>query len=241
MTAAQHAMAEGDYALAAQRLIYARDAEPRNAAVLRLHDARLLAGRRPAAPRAAPCATGRASRASGPRRTASPRASTRTWARSTSPPRRPTRAAAPRARRTPTRGSASGACACGSWTARRAIDALERARRLGPSVEGLLDLALAHHLAGDLGAEVTATEQATLLDPDVGAGVGALRARARAHRPRQRRDRRLRARARAQPRRRRGRRPPRAPARGPPARPARRVSRRTAAPSSSAASSLGPI
>jgi tetratricopeptide (TPR) repeat protein len=47
-----------------------------------------------------------------------------------------------------------------------AIEALERARRLGPSVEGLLDLALAHHLAGDLGAEVTATEQATFLEPD---------------------------------------------------------------------------
>ena len=46
-----------------------------------------------------------------------------------------------------------------------AIAALERARRIAPSVEGLLDLALAHHLAGDLGAEVTATEQATLLDP----------------------------------------------------------------------------
>ena len=36
MAAAQHAMAEGDYKLAAQRLIYARDAEPDNAAVLRL-------------------------------------------------------------------------------------------------------------------------------------------------------------------------------------------------------------
>ena len=36
MTAAQHAMAEGDYKLAAQRLIYARDAEPGNPAVLRL-------------------------------------------------------------------------------------------------------------------------------------------------------------------------------------------------------------
>jgi tetratricopeptide (TPR) repeat protein len=45
-----------------------------------------------------------------------------------------------------------------------ALDALERARRLGPTVEGLLDLALAHHLGGDLGGEVTATEQATLLD-----------------------------------------------------------------------------
>src|SRR3954465_2434709 len=36
MTAAQHAMAEGDYKLAAQRLIYARDAEPTNTSVLRL-------------------------------------------------------------------------------------------------------------------------------------------------------------------------------------------------------------
>jgi hypothetical protein len=36
MTAAQRAMAEGDYALAAQRLIYARDAEPENVGVLRL-------------------------------------------------------------------------------------------------------------------------------------------------------------------------------------------------------------
>src|ERR1700752_261503 len=36
MTAAQHAMAEGDYKLAAQRLVYARDADPNNTAVLRL-------------------------------------------------------------------------------------------------------------------------------------------------------------------------------------------------------------
>ena len=36
MLAAQRAMAEGEYTLAAQRLIYARDAEPRNVAVLRL-------------------------------------------------------------------------------------------------------------------------------------------------------------------------------------------------------------
>jgi tetratricopeptide (TPR) repeat protein len=36
MTAAQRAMADGDYLLAAQRLVYARDAEPRNVAVLRL-------------------------------------------------------------------------------------------------------------------------------------------------------------------------------------------------------------
>src|SRR5579863_2047005 len=36
MTAAQHALAEGNPALAAQRLIYARDADPANPAVLRL-------------------------------------------------------------------------------------------------------------------------------------------------------------------------------------------------------------
>src|SRR5689334_5542064 len=36
MTAAQHAMAENDYKLAAKRLIYARDAEPTNPSVLRL-------------------------------------------------------------------------------------------------------------------------------------------------------------------------------------------------------------
>ena len=36
MVAAQRAMAEGDYAQAAQRLVYAREAEPRNVAVLRL-------------------------------------------------------------------------------------------------------------------------------------------------------------------------------------------------------------
>src|ERR1700724_3942603 len=35
LTAAQRAMAEGEYRLAAQRLVYARDAEPRNVAVLR--------------------------------------------------------------------------------------------------------------------------------------------------------------------------------------------------------------
>ena len=35
MTAAQRAMAEGEYQLAARRLVYARDAEPRNVAVLR--------------------------------------------------------------------------------------------------------------------------------------------------------------------------------------------------------------
>ena len=47
-----------------------------------------------------------------------------------------------------------------------AITALERARLMGPTVEGLLDLALAYHLAGDVGAEVSAAEAATRIDPD---------------------------------------------------------------------------
>src|SRR5213078_4633595 len=53
MTAAQHAMAEGDFPLAAQRLIYARDAEPDNLSVLRLMTlAFWQAGNLPAAGRA---------------------------------------------------------------------------------------------------------------------------------------------------------------------------------------------
>jgi tetratricopeptide (TPR) repeat protein len=46
--------------------------------------------------------------------------------------------------------------------------ALERAREAGPSEQGLLDLALVAHLAGDTGAEVSACEQATTLAPESG-------------------------------------------------------------------------
>ena len=52
MTAAQHALAEGDAELAAQRLVYARDAQPDNPAVLRLLTASFWqAGNLPAAGR----------------------------------------------------------------------------------------------------------------------------------------------------------------------------------------------
>ena len=47
-----------------------------------------------------------------------------------------------------------------------AISALERAKAVGPSLEGLLDLALAYHLAGDVGAEVSAAHAATVVDPE---------------------------------------------------------------------------
>src|SRR6185295_3831233 len=47
-----------------------------------------------------------------------------------------------------------------------AREALERARETGPSETGLLDLALVAHLLGDVGAEVSACEQATQLEPE---------------------------------------------------------------------------
>ncbi|MBO0768194.1 MAG: hypothetical protein J2O48_05870, partial [Solirubrobacterales bacterium] len=47
-----------------------------------------------------------------------------------------------------------------------AISALENARSLGPTVESQLDLALAYHLAGDVGAEASAAEAATRLDDE---------------------------------------------------------------------------
>jgi tetratricopeptide (TPR) repeat protein len=47
-----------------------------------------------------------------------------------------------------------------------AREALERARERGPSEQALLDLALVAHLSGDVGAEVSACEQATEIAPD---------------------------------------------------------------------------
>src|SRR5213078_1812093 len=164
MTAAQHAMAEGDYKLAAQRLVYARDAEPTNAAVLRLMTlAFFQAGDLAAAGRAV-----------------------RDWARVDG--ERPTShrfasriyeamGALDLAAEAADRAVAAAPADASAWERagrlrlrladrERAIRALDRARRLGPTAEGLLDLALAYHLAGDVGAEVAAGEQATLLAPD---------------------------------------------------------------------------
>ncbi len=164
--ASQHATLEGNHELAAQRLVYARDAEPRNTTVLRLLTlAFWQAGNLPAAGRAV-----------------------RDWARAD--PDRPTAhrfaariyedmgaidLAAEAAQRAVDRGPEDadawerlGRLQLRLMDRERAIDALERARRLGPSVDGLLDLALAFHLAGDLGAEVTACEQATMLGEESG-------------------------------------------------------------------------
>jgi tetratricopeptide (TPR) repeat protein len=164
MTAAQHALAEGDAGLAAQRLIYARDADPRNPVVLRLLTAAFWqAGNLPAAARAV-----------------------RDWARADTDRPAPERfasriyedmgaydlaadAAERAAERAPADGSAwqrLGRLRLRLMDRPAAITALERARLMLPTVEGLLDLALAYHLAGNVGAEVSTAEQATLLDPD---------------------------------------------------------------------------
>ncbi len=164
MTAAQHALAEGDAGLAAQRLIYARDADPANPVVLRLLTAAFWqAGNLPAAAR-----------------------TVRDWARADADRPTPERFAARiyedmgaidlaadaahrATERAPNDASAwerLGRLRLRLMDRQRAISALEHARELGPSVEGLLDLALAYHLAGEVGAEVSASEAATRLDPE---------------------------------------------------------------------------
>jgi tetratricopeptide (TPR) repeat protein len=163
MTAAQHALAEGNAGLAAQRLVYARDAEPQNPMVLRLLTAAFWqAGNLPAAAR-----------------------TVRDWARVDTDRPTPERfasriyedmgavdlaadAAVRAADRAPSDASAwerLGRLRLRLNDRAGAISALERARLVGPSVDGLLDLALAHHLAGDVGAEVSAAHAATQIDP----------------------------------------------------------------------------
>jgi tetratricopeptide (TPR) repeat protein len=161
VTAAQHAMAEGDYATAAQRLVYARNAEPRNPAVLRLMTLAFWQAKNfPAAGRAV-----------------------RDWIRVEG--ERPTAhryaariyedmgaylSAADEAQKAADRAPGDGSAwerlgrlrlRTGDRLAARA--AFERSVLIEPSVEALLALALVHHLMGDVGAEVSACEQATAL------------------------------------------------------------------------------
>jgi tetratricopeptide (TPR) repeat protein len=164
MTAAKHALAEGDFSLAARRLIFARDAEPRNTAVLRLLTiAYWQAGDLSAAGRAV-----------------------RDWAREEPGRPAPHRYAAriyedmgslSQAVQSAEREVAAGPADASAWERlgrlrlrgfdrAGAREALEEARRRGPSEQGLLDLALVAHLASDIGAEVSACEQATELAPE---------------------------------------------------------------------------
>jgi tetratricopeptide (TPR) repeat protein len=164
MTAAQHALAEGNSALAAQRLVYARDADPTNPAVLRLLTVAFWqAGNLPAAAR-----------------------TVRDWSRVETDRPTPERfasriyedmgafdlaaeSAIKVTQRAPTDGSSwarLGRLQLRLMDRAAAIAALERARRIEPTIEVLLDLALAYHLASDVGAEVSAAEAATVLDPN---------------------------------------------------------------------------
>jgi tetratricopeptide (TPR) repeat protein len=164
MTAAQHALAEGEFPLAARRLIYARDADPGNTAVLRLMTIAFWQGGDLAA-------AGRA---------------VRDWARHEPGRPAPHRYAAriyedmgalSQAEESAVRETELAPGDAGAWERlgrlrlRRfdrpgARDALERAQAIAPSVQGLLDLALVSNLIGDVGAEVSACEAATELEPD---------------------------------------------------------------------------
>jgi tetratricopeptide (TPR) repeat protein len=163
MNAAQHALHEGDYALAAQRLVYARDAEPSNISVLRLLTLSFWqAGNLEAAAR-----------------------SVRDWARRDSERPAPHRfasrlyedmgaldlaaEAADRAAACDDRDPAAfervGRLRLALLDRVRALAALERARVLGASTDGLLDLALAAQLYGNIGTEVDATTAAVERSP----------------------------------------------------------------------------
>jgi len=164
MTAAQHALAEGNAELAAQRLIYARDADPKNPAVLRLLTVAFWqAGNLPAA--------GRAVRDWGRAETDRPTAER--YASRIYEDMGAIDLAADAAQRVTERVPQDGAAWARLGRLRlrlfqqdAAVRALERARELEPSLEVLLDLALANHLLGDVGAEVSAAQAATVIAPE---------------------------------------------------------------------------
>jgi len=163
MTAAKHALAEGDFALAAQRLVYARDAEPRNPAVLRLlTTAYWQAGQFAAAGRAVRDWIRLEGERPAPYRTAA-----RIYEDMGSLSQA-VDAAVAETERAPRDGAAwerLGRLRLRTFDRAGARDALDRARAIAPTEQGLLDLALVAHLAGDTGTEVSACEQAAELAP----------------------------------------------------------------------------
>jgi tetratricopeptide (TPR) repeat protein len=164
MTAAQHAMAEGDYATAAQRLVYARNAEPRNPTVLRLMTLAFWQAKNfPAAGRAVRDWI----RVEGDRPTAH-RYASRIYEDMGAYPLAADEAklAAERGPRDASAWERLGRLRLKTFDRLAARAAFRRAVKIEPSAEGLLDLALTHHLLGDVGAEVSACEQATQLEPD---------------------------------------------------------------------------
>ena len=179
MTAAKHALAEGNFKLAARRLVYARDAQPGNPAVLRLMTlAFWQAGDYSAAARSA-----RDWIRSEPERPAPYRYAARIYesmgalSQAVDAAERET-AAAP--------SDASAWERLGRLRLRRfdregAREALERARATAPSVEGLLDLALVANLLGRRRRRGQRLRAGDAARAGLGPRVGALRPRARAH------------------------------------------------------------
>ena len=164
MTAARHALAEGEYGLAAQRLIYARDADSENPAVLRLMTfAFWQDGEIEAAARAV-----RDWARVEPGRPAPQRFASRIYEqmRAFDLAGEAAERAAALAPQDADAWERVGRMALRTGDPARAVVVLERARELAPTVEGLLDLALANQLVGELGGELTACEQATTLEPE---------------------------------------------------------------------------
>ena len=164
MTAAKHALAEGDFKLAAQRLIYARDADPDNVTVLRLMThAFWQAGDYRAAARAVRDWIRKERDRPAPHRTAARiyEDMGSLWQAIDAAERE-----AALAPRDPAAWERLGRLRLRRFNREGAYDALMRAHALGASEEGLLDLALAAHLLGDLGAEVDACRAATELAPE---------------------------------------------------------------------------
>ncbi len=182
MTAAKHALAEGDFALAAKRLVFARDAEPANAAVLRLMTTAFWqAGDYAAAARCVRDWARVEPERPGPHRTAARiYEDMGSLSQAHDAAQRET-VAAPR---DATAWERLGRLRMRRFDRAGALEALERARALAPSEQGLLDLALIACLIGDLGRELAACEQAIGLAPDSAAAWSRLaHALARTDRP----------------------------------------------------------
>ena len=164
MTAAAHALAEGEPDLAAKRLVYARNASPHDPVVLRqLASAFLQASNYPAAARAARDWVKVEPDSPGAHRfTARIYEAMGSWGPALDSARHvcELRPADPDA------WARVGRISLKRHDRALARESFERARAEGAGAEILLDLALVRQLEGDVGGEVQACHEATLIDPD---------------------------------------------------------------------------
>ena len=164
MTAAAHALAEGDPGLAARRLIYARNASPHDPVVLRqLAAAFLQDGNHVAAARAA-----RDWVKAEPDNPGSHRFTARIYEAmgSWGPALDSARKVCELLPADPDAWARVGRISLRRHDLEAARIAFERAREEGAGAETLLDLALVRQLEGDIGGEVQASYEATVLAPE---------------------------------------------------------------------------